>query len=128
MDEALHLTSSEIFAKHQDSMMSSLAHRLEVAKAENNVQLLELLEEEKRQLAHLYPEPAQPFRSLLDSLKSLWQNFRLAFLSDSSLKVFEYLEGNDHWWYAFDPQTGQCVYADSQAELLLWIKENYQGQ
>jgi hypothetical protein len=135
MATTLSSIPSLALAKHQENIMSSLAHRLEIARAANNTRLVELLEQEKQQLtfnsghdgASRFRNNAAPHhltrRSWLHGLK---QGIQQVFSRD--LQVHELVSGSDRWWYAFDPETGRCVYADSEAELRLWIKENYRGK
>ncbi len=116
--------------------MASLAHRLEVARTANNSQLVALLEQEQRQLtSNTVRNNIAPFRktaplptSLLSWLQTASQRLAKAFSRRSELNVCEFVNGSDRWWYAVDPQTGRYVYADSEAELRLWIKENYPGK
>ena len=135
MATALHSTDAQLVAKHQTSMLASLSHRLEVAKATNNLQLVELLEREQQQVvsrsrsSDAYPITWQSLsQQVVKQLKSLKTHLMPAITRSSQLHVSHFAQGSDEWWYAFNPQTGQCVYADSEAELRLWIKENYQGQ
>ncbi|XHX77456.1 MAG: hypothetical protein RBJ76_23935 [Stenomitos frigidus ULC029] len=111
--------------RHQDSIMASLAHRLEVARAADNARLVALLEQEQQQVT-----PAQ--RDLALAPKKWWQRTvqQLSHLlfGGSSLQVCEVVDGRDRWWVASNPQTGEFVYADSEAEMRLWIEENYQGR
>lgn len=123
---------SPILAKHQDNIMASLAHRMEVARAANNLQLVELLKREEQQvIASVEQSEALQIPSL-GSLTAWFNSFRQslgkAILGESGLDVAEFVNGRDRWWYAFDSQTGKWVYADSEAELRLWIKENYRGK
>jgi hypothetical protein len=104
--------------KHQDNIMASLNHRLAIARAANNTQLIALLEQERQQVSGKQTHPGT----------ALWQKILAFVLGDSRLQVSQFFNGSDRWWYAFNPQTGECVYADSEAELRLWIKENYQGR
>ena len=112
--------------RHEDSIMASLAHRLQVAKAANNARLVALLEQEKQQVT--------PVRScdVAPSPKSWWlttvQRITQLLFGGASLQVCEIVDGSDRWWVASDPRTGQVVYADSEAEMRLWIEENYQGR
>ncbi|MBD2033991.1 hypothetical protein H6F86_00570 [Phormidium sp. FACHB-592] len=112
--------------RHQDSIMASLAHRLQVARATNNARLVALLEQEKQQVA--------PVRScdVAPSPQSWWlttvQRITQGLFGGASLQVCEVVDGSDRWWVASDPRTGQVVYADSEAEMRLWIEENYQGR
>lgn len=127
MAHALQIDGSQASAAHQHSMMDSLAYRLNVAQAARNTHLIELLEQEKQQLA-----AKENDRGTLIAkkgwLKAILEGVSQVFLSGSTLQVSEFNSGSDRWWYAFDPQTGEQVYADSEVELRLWIKENYRGK
>lgn len=124
MAHTLHVTNSNLFARHRDSMMASLNRRLEIARAANNSQLIELLEQEQRQISSDIDQP----RSLMDRLTALQQRIKSAIARRSELQVSHLVSGRDEWWYAFDPRSGDYVYADSEAELRLWIKDNYHGR
>lgn len=112
--------------RHQDSIMASLAHRLQVARAANNARLVALLEQEKQQVTSVRSPDVAP------SPKSWWlttvQRIRQVMSGGVSLQVCEVVDGSDRWWVASDPRSGQVVYADSEAEMRLWIEENYQGR
>lgn len=132
MAHALDSGLSETFAKHQESMLASVSHRLEVAKASNDRRLIELLERERQQLESGYSVPESSTQVLNAGIKAivapLLSRLQNWFAQRSALQVSQFVNGSDQWWYAFDPQTGKFVYADSEAELRLWIKENYQGR
>jgi hypothetical protein len=127
MAHALQIDGSQTSTAHQHSMMQSLAGRLEAARAARNTQLIELLEQEKQQLAD-----AANDRGILESieawLRAISQGLNQVFFGGTTLQVREFSCGSDRWWYAFDPQTGEQVYADSEIELRLWIEENYRGK
>ena len=115
--------------KHQDSMMASLNHRLDVARANCNANLVALLEQEKQQVAPTMT--AGVARSGFHRAHRHWWKAATQYLADrlfggSALQVAEIVDGSDRWWVASDPRTGQFVYADSEAELRLWIEEHYQ--
>jgi len=101
-------------------MMASLAHRLEVAKATNNSQLARLLECEAQQLT-IADTSSQRFK-LNAWLQSIKQRVAALF-THSTPRVHEFVNGSDRWWYTINPRTGEFVYADSEAELRLWIKD-----
>ena len=105
-------------------MMDSVAHRLEAAKAAQNFQLVELLEQERRQISNSVSTARSPRKNWLRSLKQKFAEFAFG---GTELRVCRFANGSDLWWYAIDPQTGRYVYADSEAELRLWIQQNYQG-
>ncbi|XGV95632.1 MAG: hypothetical protein ACAF41_23180 [Leptolyngbya sp. BL-A-14] len=123
MTNVLYLHDQSAFDRHQDSIMASLAHRLDVARANNNAQLVALLERERQQVA--------PNVSAARVQRHWWESITEFVMSKlfggSELQVCEIVDGRDRWWVASDPKTGQLVYADSEAELRLWIEENYQG-
>lgn len=124
MDNALHINDST-FHRHQDNIMASLARRVEAARAANDRRLIELLEQEKQQIASTTKLKTP---SLVSWLKTFGQAVFKALRGESKLHVSQFINGSDRWWYAFNPHTGECVYADSEAELKLWIKQHYQGR
>jgi hypothetical protein len=122
MPAVVHANPSRIHLRHQSSIKTSLAYRLKIALATKNLPLVELLEREQQQIES---EPVGPriSRSLMRGVEAI-----KGFLAESAWlrptpKFYEYANGTDRWWYTFDPQTGGCIYADSEAELQLWIKE-----
>lgn len=105
--------------------MTSLAQRLQRARSADNFRLVQLLEQEQKQLEQ--EASSSESRSHWFTNTQNWLNSLL--FGKTDLQVSQFVDSiNDQWWYAFDPQTGKCVYADSEAELRLWIKNNYQGQ
>lgn len=112
--------------KHQDSIMASLTHRLKIAKANNDAHLVRLLEQERYQVAP--KAPSDLVRSRTDWWKAITRYVADVLFGGTALQVVEMVDGRDRWWVASNPQTGEIVYADSEAELRLWIEENYQGQ
>lgn len=106
--------------------MASLSHRLDVARANNNAHLVALLEREKQQVAP--KDTADAFQAHGNWWSTMTQFVMNWLFGGSELQVSEIVDGRDRWWVASNPQTGQLVYADSEAELRLWIEENYQGR
>jgi hypothetical protein len=123
----LHIDHDQLLAKHRDNVLASLTRRLEVAKSTNNSQLVALLEREKQQVDETLVTNKN-LRSPLNWLHALQQQLVNLIAPSPGLQVSQFVNGSDYWWYAFDPRTGQYVYADSEAELRLWIKDNYQGR
>ncbi len=118
---------SSTYRRHQENILASLAHRLEIAQGNHNDSLIQQLERERQQILSSSPAPA-PVPSLGERVLSLGRQLVKAWADRQSLQVYHLVNGRDEWWYAIDPQTGQRVYADSAAELRLWIKENYRGR
>jgi hypothetical protein len=126
MTPTFSVNETALFTKHRENMLHSLSHRIAAAQATNDRPLVELLERERQQLAPT-ATPTGMVRSLDRGFQVLKQGVSKFLFGDTKLRVYQYSEGHDHWWYAFDPQTGDCVYADSEAELQRWIDENYHG-
>ncbi|MGA7935637.1 MAG: hypothetical protein WCA35_18955 [Kovacikia sp.] len=127
MAHALHSTHSHLVTVHQNSMMASLTHRLEVARAANNVPLIEQLERERQEIIST-SMGGKVSRALTNWFKTFQEKISHAIAGNSKLEVYQFENGSDLWWYAFDPRTGDCVYADSESDMRLWIEENYQGK
>lgn len=66
-------------------------------------------------------------KALVSQFQKFWRPTVKSF-SSSELEVRQVVSGNSIWWYAYNPLTGNSVYADSEVELMIWIKENYQGK
>lgn len=123
MTSTLHTNASQASNRHLDSMMASLARRLEVARANNNFLLVKLLEQEKQQLA----SPATPEQLQSNSWLENFRHKVAVLLGSSKVQVHQFINGSDRWWYAVDPKTGHFIYADSEAELRLLLKQDYYG-
>jgi hypothetical protein len=44
---------------------------------------------------------------------------------DPKQPIYEWQNGTDHGWFTFDPMTGQGVWGESEAELRLWLREQW---
>lgn len=126
MNQTLHAPEGQSLTKQRDTLLRLLSHRLEIAKASRNFQLIELLEQEKQQLITDKALP-KASKSPITQLNDWVQKLLHAISRNTELEAFQFQNGSDLWWYAFDPRTGRCVYADSEAELRLWIETNYTG-
>ncbi len=128
MAMTLHPMDAQTLTKHQDNMMASLARRLEAARAAHNTELLELLEQEQRQLAALADAAnhSQSVKRVMDWCKSVADSLINAFSQKSELEVQQITDPTGvSWWYAWDPRTGNCLYADTENEVRMWIEQNY---
>ncbi len=112
------------FDKHLANMRASLNHRLEVARAAHNNQLVSALEQEKQQI-----EPDRSLNNITpvaDRLKHLWQQLVDAIVHANDLQVWTTTDGgNALWWHAYNPRSGKSVVTDSESEMRLWIEANY---
>jgi hypothetical protein len=104
-------------------MIASLYHRLEVAKASQNQTLIQLLEQEQRQLEAQFA-PSSPLELLLDWFSKLRSALGKLCFGTQGIQIREFSNGYDYWWYACDFEAGRCFYADSKAELAVWLQEH----
>jgi hypothetical protein len=116
-------THFKTFDSHYASMQASLNHRLEVARADHNNQLISLLEQEKRQMDSALPNSG--FSSVIAGVKHLWEQMVGAIAHAHDLQVWTTTDGNALWWHAYNPRSGRSVITDSEAEMRLWIEANY---
>ncbi|MDX2271353.1 MAG: hypothetical protein NW237_05315 [Cyanobacteriota bacterium] len=118
------LPTHAIWAKHQENIAASLAHRLQSAQASHNTQLISALQQEQEQLR--LSQQAAPAMQWLAGLQQMWQRFCRALALDSELDVRIVVDSTGvSWWYARQPRTGETVYADTQSELLAWIEAHH---
>jgi hypothetical protein len=122
MESLLYAGTFQGFDKHSESIRVSLAHRLEVARAANNLQLIRLLEQEQQEIVGSTPV-TQSSSHLLKWMLGLKQSVSSLFRS-SKPKIHQFSNGSDRWWYTTDPETGRYIYAESEAELQLWLQEH----
>lgn len=122
----------ELQLKHLASMANSLARRLEIAKAQNNEYLTQLLE---REYAELIAE-SQSVRSLASELPLIraakawfqrqWQNLADTVPNLYQLHVQQIVaEDGQLRWLAYYPKTGQTFCTDSETEMRLWVQKHY---
>ncbi len=126
-DIFFHPTPTRVLSQHYANIEASLNHRLAIAKAANNTRLVALLEREQQQVRRqaqadgVLPAEQKWFQRV-------WQQLVAAF-TDSTLQVWQATdEMGNLWWCAYNPQTGESVYADTETEMRLWIQQNYQGR
>ncbi|KAM3093054.1 hypothetical protein ACKFKF_30105 [Phormidesmis sp. 146-12] len=126
MNTTVQGNSSKIAAQHQAAILASLSHRIAVAKASQNVELVFLLEQERRQLAQVDRHGVQ---AVTNHLKQVWNNWMRAIDESSRLSV-ERIVGDSGviLWRAYDPMTGKTLYAESTSEVVQWIEDNRLGE
>jgi hypothetical protein len=123
MASVLPFTDLNYLTRHQAAIAESFNHRLAVAQSNQNAELLGLLAQEQQQLTQSLPDQATVVST---SHLSLWQRLVQAFTIPQQLQVQRIRDrAGQLWWYAYDPQTGNTVYADSETEMRLWIEQNY---
>ncbi|MBD2035441.1 hypothetical protein H6F76_10450 [Leptolyngbya sp. FACHB-321] len=113
--------------KHLSSMVASLSHRLEVARASHNVQLTALLEREYEQLTVEQKAVSFGSSSVMKAwFQRLWNNLADTMPSLYQLQITQTIDDNGHeCWSVYYPKTGQRLVTESEAEMQIWIKQNY---
>lgn len=126
MTNVLQTEDKALGRKHYENVVSSLNHRLAIAKANRDQRLVELLEQEKRQIAG---DAIQPRVSLQQNLTTLWHDLVALVRGDANLRVWQTMDQlGERWWCAYNPQTGQSMYTDSETEMRIWIESNYPSE
>lgn len=128
MANTLWVNDSNLFVKHQASMEASLAHRLEVARATRNTQLIALLEKEAQQIKAQAPHPVG-LPEIFSTVRYWWAGVKQGIENSTKLSVEKIVdESGTTWWYAHDPRSGKTLYAETDTDVLQWIEENNLGQ
>lgn len=123
MANVLHPDEIALLQKHHENVVASLNRRLAVARANCDQTLIALLEQEQQQIVADVDRHAG---SLQQQLATLWDDLTTLVRGDANLRVWQTVDRHgEHWWCAYDPKTGQSVYADSESEMRLWIEQNY---
>ncbi|HIK19466.1 MAG TPA: hypothetical protein IGR15_00010 [Synechococcus sp. M44_DOE_062] len=129
MNAAAEMSGTSFLARHRQNIAASLAHRLEAARAANNTRLVELLEQEERQLAAEYGrrDPSSP--ALFRGLRHLWQSLKEVLAARDELRVRQWVDGSGMvWWSVQDPITGERLCTHSDGELMDWIEKHCRDQ
>lgn len=104
----------ELALKHQASIFSSLAHRLEIARANQNFQLLSLLEQERQQLAQ------NPLKS-----SGVFRGFWNWLIQPMEISIDLIPTGSGNLiWRGYDPRTGETRYGETEADMVNWLEQN----
>ena len=114
-----HLNST-----HKANLLSLLTRRLEIAKARQDQPLVAALEREYEQLTAL----AQP-TSMGTRLAQLWMSFAETLSDWNKVHIEQMVDANGKpGWYAYNPQAGQSIFTESEAEMHRWITQSYWGR
>jgi hypothetical protein len=121
------INDPELKLKHLSSMVASLAHRLEIARACHNVQLTALLEREYEQLTVEQQAVSSGSSNAMKAwFQRLWDSFADTMPSLYQLQITQTIDDNGHeCWSVYYPKTGQRLVTESEAEMQIWIKQNY---
>jgi len=121
------INDPDLKLKHLSSMVASLTHRLEVARACQNDQLTTVLEREYEQLmVERKAVLTASSHSVKALLQRLWDNFADTIPSLYQLQVTHTSDGKGHEsWSVYYPKTGQRLVTESKTEMQAWIKKTY---
>jgi hypothetical protein len=113
-------THSTTQARHWGNMMASLQRRLAAAQAQQDSNLVTLLEQEYQQLTTVQtPTVRRPWQAFKNAMKHAIANW-------SQLRVKQVVDPDGQvWWWGYNPKTGQTRYVESEAELRAWIEDTY---
>ena len=105
-------------AKHQAIILSNLAHRLKIAQADQNLELLSLLEQERQQLEQSYQ------RSFQTDKRNLWDWLtQPARLSITQVSSNTELGNSGRYFRGYNPITGEIRYGATEADMIDWVEE-----
>lgn len=122
-----HSPSPAIARQHLNNMSASLAHRIEVARANDDHNLLLQLKQEQQLLQE--SDYIAGSRTKFGGLQQFWQQIITAMQNADKLHVEQIVdESGEKWWYAHDPRTDKTLWADTQAEVVKWIEDNNLGR
>ncbi|MEM9447797.1 MAG: hypothetical protein AAGA75_04610 [Cyanobacteria bacterium P01_E01_bin.6] len=128
MATALYTHSPAIAKQHVSNMAASLERRIEVARANNDNPLLELLLQEKAELDSLPGQWVYAPQDIFGRVKSFWKQMMQSIENANKLHVEKIVDGSGNtWWYAHDPRTGKTQWAESESEVVKWIEDNNLG-
>lgn len=114
--------------RHQESIAAILAHRIDVARTNNDASLLSVLEQERRQVESGDFDLTTP-SDRFAGLKTWWLRLAQAIERQSQLSVEKMTDtAGGIWWRAYDPCTGKTLYTDSESEVVTWIEDNNLGR
>lgn len=122
------IDTPELRLKHLASMSASLAHRLEIAKANHDEKLTALLEHEYQQLMADCQSTSTPswLASVNAWLQRQWENLADTLPNFYQLQIKEEIAASgQRSWKVYYPKTGQTLYTESETEMQAWIKEIY---
>lgn len=128
MTAALDNHLPAIAKQHLTNMATSLDHRIDVARTNNDYRLLELLLKEKDQLESLPGHWLDAPKNIGERLRFLWKKIVQTFENADKLNVEKIVDiSGNVWWYAHDPRTGKALWAESEPEIVKWIEDNDLG-
>ncbi len=100
----------ELSIKHKATIAGLLTHRLEIARANQNSQLVSLLEQERQQLEHSQTQP----------VKTNFWNWLTQPMQISIKQLPSSLGGTI--WEGYNPTTGETRHAATEAEIIDWLE------
>lgn len=116
-----------MFAQRQSNIKANLQHRMDVATAKQDHQLLQLLTHEQTQLESTWHGSLLPAHRG-PKVTQLWQHIAKRWPHRSQLSVEQRTTTTgEQWWHVEDPRSGKTFHAESLSVALHWIEENRLG-
>ncbi|WP_299485574.1 hypothetical protein [Acaryochloris sp. IP29b_bin.137] len=121
------LDLSPTSTQQQSNMMTSLQHRIDVAKAKHDHRLLKLLRNERTQLKSRWRQ-APSLTLQMPRLAQLWQRMARSITSRTQLSIERRITAKgEEWWHVADPRSGKTFNAESFGVAMHWIEQNRLG-
>ncbi|KAI9132769.1 hypothetical protein [Acaryochloris sp. CCMEE 5410] len=118
---------SSAFAQRQANIMASLQNRMDVAAANHDQHLLELLTHERFQLEYHWRDISPPPHRPPNAIR-LWQHITQTFISRRKLSLERRITPKgEEWWRVADPRSGKTFNAESLGVAMQWIEQNRLG-
>lgn len=118
-----HLNST-----HKANLLTLLTRRLEIAKAHHDQPLVAALEREYEQLTAL-AQPSAVETRMETWLQRLWMSFAETLSDWNKVHIEQTVDANGKpSWYAYNPQAGQSIVTESEADMHRWMMQSYWGK
>ena len=109
---------------HQANLLTSLARRLEAARAHQDQQLVAALQHEQEQLS-AFEQPT----SASSRLEQTWMGFAETLSDWTKVQIEQTTDSQGNpGWYVYNPQAGEAMFTQSKDEMNQWIKSSYWGK
>lgn len=118
---------SSVYSQRQANIMANLQNRMDVAAANHDDHLLELLTHERIQLESHGPDISPPSHRPPKVIQ-FWQRLTKDLTSRRQLSVERRITSRgEEWWHVADPCSGKTFNAESWSVAMHWIERNRLG-
>lgn len=118
---------SSAFFQRQANIIANLQHRRDVAAANHDQHLLELLTHEQLQLESNWRDTSPPSHRPPNIIQ-FWQHITEEITSRRKLSLERRITSKgEEWWHVADPRSGKTFNAESLSVAMQWIERNRLG-